>query len=423
MSLSIAREFCCLLKIPTKLKSVVPAYLFSLALNTGRHTQAFASEVSGLNKSQFSRLLGRHGQLAKDSLVGLSQYVAKAESCNRKPLVADTPWTVGIIIDATLHGRSSLHVQNSQRFNHGQGFVVGHQWTNVVLTIGEEVIPLPPIPFLSKNECKRRRVAYRTEHERVTEYLTELNLHAWIGIHDPNEIVVLMDSGYDDKVIQNIIISRGWDFISSLKCNRSTKSIHNPDRRTSTGWKQIRELFRLNRKYAPWETVRIHSASKKKKKRKSFRVRRIEGFIKGITIPVALVCSKKKGKKKDNFYFACSNVTISTRSISIGYSIRWRVELFHRDTKQQLGMTDAGVQSFDSLSAHIYWVYCAYLLLKQQAVEQKDNPSSIQHRQKILTKRWEKQRYRKIIQLSTRFDGVDAVKSHCNEVIADLKLA
>ena len=75
------------------------------------------------------------------------------------------------------YGRSSLHVHNAQRFDHGQGFVVGHQWTNVVLTISEEIIPLPPIPFLSKNEGKRRKISYRTEHELVTEYLRQLNLN------------------------------------------------------------------------------------------------------------------------------------------------------------------------------------------------------------------------------------------------------
>jgi hypothetical protein len=422
MSLSIATQFCSLLKIPAQLKNVVSAYLLSLALNTSEHTQTFASEVSGLNKSQFSRLLRKHSFLAKDSLVTLSQDIARIESCDRKPLVAGTPWTVGIIIDATLHGRSSLHVHNAQRFNHGQGFIVGHQWTNVVLTIGDEIIPLPPIPFLSKNECKRRKIAYQTEHELVIEYLRQLNLNLWVGVHDPSEILVLMDSGYDDKEIQNTILSRGWDFICSLKCNRSTKSVHNPDRRTSQGWKQIRELFRLNRKYAPWETVRTQSASKKKTKRKTFRLRRIEGFIRGIIIPVVLVCSKKS-RGKGNVHFACSNLTISTRSISLGYAIRWRIELFHRDSKQHLGMMDAGVHNFESLISHIHWVYCAYLLLKKQIIKEQAKGFSILHRQQILTKKWESQRYKHIIQLTTRFDGVSAIKNHCYEVLAKFKSA
>ena len=48
-------------------------------------------------------------------------------------LVGGTPWTIAIVIDSTLHPRSSLHVQNSQRFNHGQGFVIGYQWKHDTL--------------------------------------------------------------------------------------------------------------------------------------------------------------------------------------------------------------------------------------------------------------------------------------------------
>jgi hypothetical protein len=68
MSISIATEFCSLLKIPTQLKKAVSSYVFSLALNSSGHTQAFASEVSGMNKSQFSRLLGRRTTHLQKSL-------------------------------------------------------------------------------------------------------------------------------------------------------------------------------------------------------------------------------------------------------------------------------------------------------------------------------------------------------------------
>ena len=354
MSQSIATEFSCLLKIPARLENVVSSYLLSLAINASQHSQKFAEEISGLNKSQFSRLLRQQGELSVKSLKILSQETAHRRAVARKPLVDDTPWTIGIIIDATLHKRSSLHVHNAQRFNHGQGFVIGHQWTNIVLTLGEDVIPMPPIAFLTRNECKSQGIDYKTEHEQVIEYLKVLNLNAWVGSHNPDEVVVLMDSGYDDKAIQNIILSRGRDFICSLKSHRSTKSIYTQDSRASYGWKKIRELFRLNRRYAPWENVRIKSASKKKK-RKTFCLRRIEGFLRGILTPVVLICSKKN-RGNGNLYFACSNLTISSRSISIGYSLRWRVELYHRDTKQHLGMVDAGVQNFESLRSHIHWV-------------------------------------------------------------------
>ena len=44
---------------------------------------------------------------------------------------------------------------------------VGHQWTNIVLYINGQTIPLPPIAYLTRNECQRRGIEYKTEHEHI----------------------------------------------------------------------------------------------------------------------------------------------------------------------------------------------------------------------------------------------------------------
>ena len=49
--------------------------------------------------------------------------------------------------------------------------------------------------------------------------------------------------------------------------------------------------------------------------------------------------------------------------------------MFHRAAKQQLGMLDAGVEEFDSLIAHVHWVYCAYILLER--LELSDGTNSL----------------------------------------------
>ncbi|MDA3898613.1 MAG: hypothetical protein PF482_20940 [Desulfobacteraceae bacterium] len=43
------------------------------------------------------------------------------------------PWNIAIAIDATIQNWTNLHTENSNRFNHGKGFVVGHQWINIIL--------------------------------------------------------------------------------------------------------------------------------------------------------------------------------------------------------------------------------------------------------------------------------------------------
>jgi hypothetical protein len=412
--------------VPPRLIQVVSFYLLALAVKAPRHTQSFASELSGLDKSQFSRLLSGHQELAMESLQQLSIQSARAarsrQGSDPQPLIAGTPWRTAVIIDSTLHRRSSCHIHNAQRFNHGAGFSIGHQWTNVVLVVGDELIALDPIAFLTKNECKRRKVHYRTEHEQVREYLEKLDLTQYLGHHDPAEVVVLTDSGYDNKTIQNTILGRGWDFVGALKSNRSAKTCH-ADPHKSLGFCQIRELFSRVRRYAPSETVRIDTAANtKKKKRKTFRVRRIEGYIRGVEFPVVLICSKKKkgNDESQKKYLTCSNLTIESRAILMAFSLRWQVELFHRATKQNLGMCDAGVPKFESVHSHVRWVYCAYLLLAQMNVKE---GIGIQNRQEILAQKIEAEKLRTIIQLSTRFHGARQVRLRCQEVLHEFQAA
>lgn len=391
-----------LLQIPTRLHDVVSAYLLMLMLEAAKHTQTFAESVTGKDQTRFSALLNAHKDLAVDSLRTLAKASAKEAAKGRPLLVSGAKWTVALIIDATLHPRSSLHCHNAQRFNHGQGFVIGHQWTNIVLRLAGRVIPLPPIPFWSRNECKRRGVAYKTEHERLKDYLAGLNLAELLGEYDPAEIVVLTDSGYDDKKLQTAVLSRGWDFVGALKTPRGIKTEADHANGTKT-WRRIDDLFWAARKQSPWQTVRVETDGGKKRRR--FRARRLTGYLKGVGPAVTLVCSEKSGGTGRR-YFACSRPDLDQGIIVRAYSIRWEVELFHRATKHQFGLLDAGVQDFDALTAHVHWVYCAYLLLHE--IELSD-AQSLLDKQRRLTKLahqapWER-RLQKIAEAKTQFGG------------------
>jgi len=87
-------------------------------------------------------------------------------------------------VDSTLQRRASLHPENAKKFNHGKGYVIGHQWTNIVLIINGMLIPLRPIPSYSKPYCLAQALPYQTEHELVVDYLSNLTLEDYIGSYD-----------------------------------------------------------------------------------------------------------------------------------------------------------------------------------------------------------------------------------------------
>src|SRR5499426_3535693 len=206
-----------------RLERMCTSYLLFLMVATTKHSLKEAARFSGLHPSLFSKLLQSHAQVAITTLDHLSKTQARqfAKALQR---VHGLPWKIVLLIDATLQHRASLHPENAQTFNHGKGYIIGHQWTNVVLVLGDILIPLKPIPFYSKRYCQTHNLAYQSEHERVVAYLRTLDLEAYLGAYDRREVVVLTDSGYDDKKIEQAIAQKGWNFIIALGKTRSVKS-------------------------------------------------------------------------------------------------------------------------------------------------------------------------------------------------------
>jgi hypothetical protein len=398
-----------------RIQNVCLCYLLCLMIETRKHSLEFATVLSGLNKSQFSRLLSNHSDTAVHTLESLSKKQAKIYAKVLKN-IDHLPWKIVILIDSTIQERSSLHSENVQKFNHGKGFVIGHQWTNIVLIINGILIPLPPIAFHSKKYCHQHKLAYKTEHKLVVEYLNTLDLAQYIGPHNSKEVIVIADSGYDDKAIQNIIRKRGWHFIIALKNKRSVKSpqqwLKTP---RSSGWSQVAQFFKDQRRLA-WETVCLE-ANSKQQKRMDVRIRHTTGFLREVG-KVQLVCSELKkrpdGRRK---FFACNDLEAQPRQIVIGYRLRWGIELFHKAVKMHLGFEQVASKHFCSVQAHVHWVYCAYILLHANLPGVLESSLTIPEKQQNLKAVLENEKIANVLQQLTQIGGVQRYKDQLKQAL------
>jgi len=320
-----------------RLANVCTSYLLFLMVMTRKHALEEAARFSGLHKSQFSKMLKAHSNIAVYTLESLAKKHAKHVAKARQKL-QELPWDIAIVVDSTLQHRASLHPENAKTFNHGQGFVVGHQWTNIVLILHDMLIPLRPIPFYSQRYCRDHTLTYRTEHALVVEYIEQLNLEDSIGAYDPRQVVILTDSGYDKKKIQQAIAAKPWHFIIALGKSRSVQSatlaLTTPK---SKQWRPIAAFFR-NHRWLTWQTIRI-TTNGTKRKRMEFRTRDTMGYRRYVG-QVQLACSEPRkrpdGRRK---YLACNDMRVTARQIILGYRLRWAIELFHKTVKQHLRTT------------------------------------------------------------------------------------
>ena len=403
--------------VKNRVQGVCLWYLLFLMTPARKHSFQEAAKFSDLNKSQFSRALQNHLGASVYTLDQLSKKEAKRLSPLIKHLAKGAlPWKTGLLIDSTLHQRSTLHTENAKRFNHGKGFVIGHKWTNIALFINEMIIPLPPIAFHSKKYCRKNNLKYKTENESVVEYLTQLNLQDYIGDHNPDEVVVLADSGYDDKKIENAIIQKGWRFIIALKKTRSVKTekqyCNSP---ISKRWSHVAALFKDHRR-TPWKTVRIFTDSPKRK-RMDFRIRQIIGHLRYVG-KAQLICSEfKKNTGGRIKYLACNDLKAKARQILIGYRLRWGIEIFHKEVKSYLGFQDVAAKSFTSVKAHVHWVYCAYILLHARLPGIPDSLDSLPDRQRKIKEIVDSKEKVRMIQLLTQINGVERCKNQLRQAI------
>ena len=259
------------LKIPSRLVKTTAWYLLSLMLPADRHSQTFASKISGLASSLFSNLLRKHLHLSRQCLNRASRRRIKWLMKKRQMLSKNAPWTIALVIDATLHERHSKKCQNSQKFTHGKGWVHGHQWTNIGVWVAGEFIPVATIPFYTKDECRNRKIDYRTENKKVAQWLQTLDLKDLLGRHCSSEIVVLMDSGYDCSKIYETLKSRKLDFIVGAKNNRSISI-------DSKKWQPISQYFQDRRRRE--KIIRQKSGDGKKWQR--YAVKQQIGYLKGL---------------------------------------------------------------------------------------------------------------------------------------------
>ena len=399
-----------------RLERVCTSYLLLLMVVTTKHSLQEAARFSGLHPSLFSKMLHSHAKVATTTLESLSKTQARqfAKTLER---VTGLPWKIVIIIDATLQHRASLHPENAKTFHHGKGYVIGHQWTNIVLILGDMLIPLRPIPFYSKRYCQTHKLKYQSEHARVVEYLRMLDLEDYIGSYDRREVLVLADSGYDDKKIEHAIADKGWNFIIALSKTRSVKSealaLTTPQSRQ---WCHIDTFFRRHRRLK-WSTIRL-ATSGNKRKRMDVRVRHTSGSLRYVG-KVELVCSEMRnrpdGRRK---YLACNDLRATARQIVTGYRMRWAVELFHKSVKQHLGFEDVATHGFDAVMSHVHWVYCAYILLHMSPPGLSPGVHSIGDKQRALQQSLADKEKRQILQKLTQIGGVQRYKDELRQALA-----
>ena len=339
--------------IPKRSLPVVSAYVGSLQLVMKRHTMRAAGDLSGLDQSRFSALLNN------PKTPEMSRQIFSRAMRRRLEKIKRTNGKLVFIIDATIIARKSHHVENVGQYHSGSGLVWGHKFVNFAVLDGKSVVPIESIPIYTRRYARENGLKRLTEIEIVEQWISSFRGRALVTTEDLLSSIFLLDAGYDAKSIQNAVKEVGGDFVMALKSSRIING------------KQVAELFRTTRRWLESKPIRINAGSGGKGSRRNYSVRTAdEANMKGFGL-VNVICSKAIDRKgKPTKFLATSDLDMTGREIVLWYSLRWRIETWHREMKQNFGLIDCRSKRFAAIIAHINFSLTAYLLQKESGREQ-----------------------------------------------------
>jgi Transposase DDE domain len=387
---AILSEFDCL---PKRRLNVTAQYLSSLTLGMKRHSFRAMADASGLHESRFCAMLN------DPSTENASKQILCRAVRRRLKRLKLMDGRLVVIIDATIKKRRGKKVENVRRYHSGSGLVMGHKFVNFVVLDGNgEVIPLQSIPVYTKDYCKKIGTRYQTEIDIVETWLKELPGKTFFPAELLKSAIFLLDSGYDAKPIQRAIKEIGADFVMALKSSRTVNG------------RQVSKLFRASRRWLAWESIRLKAGSGGRGSRRIYSIRTASGIrMKGFGL-VHVVCSKADhNRKKPRKFLATSCPEMSGRDIVRWYTLRWKIETWHKTMKQNFGFIDCHSARFRATESHINFSLTAYLLHMETGKKQMRVEEFI-HQRELRQIRAELTRFDSAVRLKIRLD--EALRSY-----------
>lgn len=244
---------------------------------------------------------------------------------------------VSLIFDDTLVEHNGKRVEETQSHkDHAQNrYITGHQFFTAILHT--ELVQLPLFPRLySKNTDSKIEMAKDT----IDTICSYVKLES-----------VIFDSWYSDKKIIKKCMTRGIKVVCAIKTNRTIS-------RKDGEWKSLASFSR-GVKVSEMQVTVVDDGT--------YKIKEVRIKLNGIPY-VKLIVSREwdEARKKwgKRFHLISTKVQDTPAQVIRHYALRWCIETYHRDIKQNLGFSAAFFRKKEGIVRHSIFSTLAYAVLK-----------------------------------------------------------
>ena len=266
--------------------------------------------------------------------------------------------TAYIIIDTTANKKHSGKMDN--RIIYKKGYTSCHFFVMGILYFPDTGarIPLPRRLYRTKSYCRKHGYKYRTQIQ-----LAE-NMMRYANLPDDIEVIVLFDTFFSSESFIKLLRRKGYHFVCSVKDNRVD---------LATG-KQLKVIIKQHISEGQLNTrVDVRVPSKRSryghKSAQRYETKKYVTYTEEFSISkmgdVQIVFSRKADDEKSLMkYIATDMLSLTTHQILMIYSYRWQIELFFKELKSYLGLSDYQVLSFRSIIRYVDIIIMAFMYLE-----------------------------------------------------------
>jgi len=233
-------------------------------------------------------------------------------------------------------------------FDHNQGRAV-RGGSHVVLRIHGGKFHFPLLWRLYLRSATVRRLNRRRKHSKL-RYHSKLDLTRQMlqqilpSLPKGHPVYVLFDAWYTSAKLVKWIRQQGWHVIAAVKSNRKVSG------QKLTQWHN-------DHKGCSYGHVSLELANGRKR---TYWVRSFVGRLRGVPGAVRVVMSQRGPGVRAPKYFLCTDLTLSAQEILRRYQHRWSQEVDYWYVKQELGLGDFRLQSYEAIER---WYAVVYLVL------------------------------------------------------------
>ena len=199
---------------------------------------------------------------------------------------------------------------------------------------------------LNRHRSRAQRLSFRSKYRIARQMLVALAPllpRGW-------QVYVQCDSWYASARLLKYVRRQGWHATCALKSNR-----------TLNGTLLKTHAQALKHKW--YTKVQVTTADGDQQ---TYFVRWLEGRLAEVPYTVRVFFSKRHPRATTLAYIACTNLACSAQQALQGYTWRWSCETANFYLKNQVGLGDFRVQSYEAVDRYIVVVHLAWDYVEQR---------------------------------------------------------